>query len=244
MTKPVKTRSYRSTVRAEQARRTRLAVLRAARDLLNQHGYEATTVAMVAAAAGVSVDTVYTSVGRKPELAVAVVDMVLGSADEPVPAQERDYVRAVQAARTGRDKLGVYAAALRTLVPRTAGLLEALRRAGEADPASASAWSMVMDRRASNMLLLAADLRSSGDLRGDLTDREVADIIWSTNSPEYWLLLRSRGWSAKRYAELLEDLWCRVLLAPERPTEPSQPGAPLELSQPGAPEDPAAVVSR
>jgi len=218
MPKPVKTRSYRSTVRAEQARRTRLAVLRAARDLLTEHGYEATTVAMVATAAGVSVDTVYTSVGRKPELAVAVVDMVLGSADEPVPSHERDYVRAVQAARTGREKLGVYAAAVRTVVPRTAPLLEALRRAGESDPSSATAWSMVMDRRAANMMLLAADLRSSGDLRDDLTDREVADIVWSTNSPDYWLLLRSRGWSAKRYAELLEDLWCRLLLEPRAQT--------------------------
>ncbi|KRF25865.1 TetR/AcrR family transcriptional regulator [Phycicoccus sp. Soil803] len=217
MTRPVKTRTYRSTLRAEQAQRTRLAVLRAAKDLLTEHGYEATTVAMVAAAAGVSVDTVYTSVGRKPELAVAVVDMVLGSSDQPVPAQERDYVRAVQAARTGRDKLAVYAAALRTLVPRTAPLLEALRRAGESDPASASAWAMVMDRRAANMLLLAADLRATGDLRADLTDHEVADLIWSTNSPDYWLLLRSRGWSAQRYADLLEDLWCRLLLEPERP---------------------------
>jgi hypothetical protein len=143
--------------------------------------------------------------------------MVLGSADEPVPAQERDYVRAVRAAATGRDKLAVYAAALRTVVPRTAPLLEALRRAGESDPASASAWSLVMDRRAANMLLLAADLRASGDLREDLTDREVADIIWTTNSPDYWLLLQSRGWSAKRYAALLEDLWCRLLLVPDAP---------------------------
>jgi AcrR family transcriptional regulator len=225
MPNTVKTRAYRSAVRAEQARRTRLAVLRAARRLLTEHGYEATTVAMVAASAGVSVDTVYTSVGRKPELAVAVVDMVLGSADEPVPAQERDYVRAVQAAGTGHEKLAVYAAALRTLVPRTAPLLEALRRAGESDPASAAAWSMVMDRRAANMLLLAGDLRGSGDLRADLTDREVADIIWTTNSPEYWLLLRSRGWSAKRYAMLLEDLWCRVLLSEDASARPGAQGA-------------------
>lgn len=217
MSRTVKTRTYRSTVRAEQAHRTRLAVLRAAKELLTEHGYDGTTVAMVAAAAGVSVDTVYASVGRKPQLAVAVVDMVLGSSNEPVPAHERDYVRAVQAAATGREKLAVYAAALRTLVPRTAPLLEALRRAGETDPASATAWSMVMDRRAANMLLMAADLRASGDLRADLTDREVADVIWSTNSPEYWLLLHSRGWSANRYAALLEDLWCRLLLEPVSP---------------------------
>ena len=66
--------------------------------------------------------------GRKPELAVAVVDMVLGSSDEPVPAEERDYVVAVRAAETAREKIAVYAGALRTLVPRTAPLLEALRR--------------------------------------------------------------------------------------------------------------------
>ncbi len=214
MSDTVKPRRYTSPVRAERAARTRRQVLAATRELLSDNGYDATTVAQIAARAGVSVDTVYTSIGRKPELVVAVIDMVLGSSDEPIPAQERDYVRAIRAAATGREKLGLYAESLRTLVPRTAPLLEALRRAGEADPESANAWAMVMDRRAANMMLMAADLRATGDLRSDLTDREVADIIWSTNSPDYWLLLRSRGWSAQRYAELLEDLWCRLLLNP------------------------------
>ena len=211
----VKPRRYTSPVRAERAARTRRQVLAAARDLLSDNGYDATTVAQIAARAGVSVDTVYSSVGRKPELVVAVIDMVLGSSDVPIPAEEREYVRAIRAATTGRRKLGLYAESLRTLVPRTAPLLEALRRAGEADPEAARAWSMVMDRRAANMMLMAADLRATGDVRADLTDREVADIIWSTNSPDYWLLLHSRGWTAKRYAELLEDLWCRLLLEPE-----------------------------
>lgn len=214
MAETVKTRTYRSTVRAEKARQTRLAVLAAARDLFTENGYEGTSVAEVAAAAGVSVDTVYASVGRKPELAVAVVDMVLGSSDEPVPALERDYVQAVRAAATARDKVAIYARALRTLVPRTAPLLEALRHAGEADEASARAYAAVMDRRAANMLLFARDLRVTGELREDLSDRDVADIVWSTNSPDYWLAMRSRGWSARRYAQLLEDLWCRVLLSP------------------------------
>lgn len=214
MAETVKTRTYRSTVRAEKARQTRLAVLAAARDLFTENGYEGTSVAEVAAAAGVSVDTVYASVGRKPELAVAVVDMVLGSSDEPVPALERDYVQAVRAAATARDKVAIYARALRTLVPRTAPLLEALRHAGEADEASARAYAAVMDRRAANMLLFARDLRVTGELREDLSDRDVADIVWSTNSPDYWLAMRSRGWSARRYSRLLEDLWCRVLLSP------------------------------
>lgn len=212
MSDTVKPRRYTSPVRAERAARTRREVLAAARDLLSDNGYAATTVAEIATRAGVSVDTVYASVGRKPELMVAVIDMVLGSSDEPIPAEQRDYVRAVRAASSGRAKIAVYAASLGVLIPRTAPLIEALRRAGDDDEECAQAWARLVERRAANMLLFAADLRSTGHLRVDLTDREVADIVWSTNGPEYWLLLDSRGWSAQRYAAHLADLWCRMLL--------------------------------
>ena len=99
MPEPVKTRTYRSPVRAEQAAATRRAVLVAARKLFTTTGYAATTVADVARLAGVSVDTVYTSVGRKPELLLAVHDMALGGGDEPVGAEGRDYVAAVRRCR-------------------------------------------------------------------------------------------------------------------------------------------------
>ncbi len=62
------------------------------------------------------------------------------------------------------------------------------------------------------MRAFAADLRATGGLRPDLTDAEVADLIWSTNAPEYWLLLKQRGWSSTRYEHLLVDLWTRMLL--------------------------------
>jgi AcrR family transcriptional regulator len=217
MSKPVKTRQYRSEVRAEKAAKTRRAVLLAARSLMETGGYDATTVADIAHAAGVSVDTVYASVGRKPELVVAVIDMVLGSSDEPIPAEQRGYVRAIRAARTGRAMFGLYAASLGALMPRIAPLMDALRRAGETNADCAAAWSALSDRRAANMLLFAADLRGSGDLRADLSDRVVADFVWSTNGPEYFLLLRSRGWSTERYVRLLEDLWGRMLLEPGAP---------------------------
>lgn len=212
MAETVKTRPYRSEVRAEKAAATRRAVLDAARSLMVTKGYDATTVAEIARVAGVSVDTVYASVGRKPELVVAVIDMVLGSSEEPIPAEQRDYVVAIRAARTGQEKLHLYAASMGVVMPRTAPLIDALRRAGETNDDCAAAWSALVDRRARNMLLFAADLRASGDLRADLDDREVADIVWSTNAPEYYLLLTARGWSTDRYVRLLEDLWCRLLL--------------------------------
>ena len=210
----VKTRRYISPQRREQAAVTRASVLAAARDLFQDKGYAATAVADVARLAGVSVDTVYTSVGRKPELVLAVIDTLLGGADQPVPdAEQRDYVQAVRAEPSARGKIEIYAAAVARLVPALAPLQEALRKAADTDATCAATWRRLVDRRAANMLLFASDLRSTGDLRPDLTDQEVADIVWSTNAAEYWLLLDQRGWTPARYGELLLDLWSRTLLA-------------------------------
>jgi len=211
--KQVKTRSYCSPQRREQAVATRLSVLAAARDLLQDKGYAATTVADVARLAGVSVDTVYASVGRKPELVLAVIDMVLGGADEPVPADQRDYVQAIRTEPTAVGKIELYAATVARLIPRTATLQEALRKAGETDADCAATWRHLVTRRAANMRLFAGDLRSTGELRDDLTDEEVADVVWSTNAAEYWLLLNQRGWTPARYEALLVDVWSRTLLA-------------------------------
>jgi AcrR family transcriptional regulator len=219
--KQVKTRSYRSPQRREQALATRLSVLAAARELLQDKGYAATTVAEIARLAGVSVDTVYASVGRKPELVLAVIDMVLGGTDQPVPADQRDYVQAIGAQPTARGKIEVYAAAVARLIPRTAPLQEALRKAGETDADCAATWQHLVSRRAANMRGFAAELRATGELRDDMPDEDVADLVWSTNATEYWLLLDQRGWTPARYEALLVSVWSRTLLrAPSRDARP------------------------
>lgn len=185
----------------------------AARSLFTARGYADTSVSDIAASAGVAVDTVYASVGRKPQLLLAVHDMVLGSADEPVPAQQRDYVRAMQGATGAREKLRIYADALGRLLPRTVPLADALRVAALTDPGCRAVWNGLNERRAQNMRLLAADLRSTGEVREDLTDEDVADLVWSTNSPEFYLLTVSRGRTPEQYADLVRDLWTRTLLA-------------------------------
>ncbi|MEP7034316.1 MAG: helix-turn-helix domain-containing protein [Dermatophilaceae bacterium] len=213
MPDPVKTRRYRSPQRSEQAAATRLSVLAAARGLLQTKGYAATSVAQIAQVAGVSVDTVYASVGRKPELVLAVIDMQLGAANEPVPAEERSYVRAMRQEPSALGKIRIYAAAIAVLVPQVAPLQEALRTAGETDADCAATWQALVDRRAANMRMWAADLRSTGELRDDLSDRQVADVVWSTNAAEYWRLLEQRGWTAAQYEALLVDMWSRLFLA-------------------------------
>ena len=206
-------RSYRPVRRAEKAAATQAAILDAAREQFIAKGYAATSVADIARAAWVNVDTLYASVGRKPALLLAVIDMTLANEDHPVVAEQRDYVRATLAAPTARLKLTTYATALGRVMPRVAPLFDALAQAALSDPECAALRESLGARRRANMLKLTTDLRSTGQLRTDLTDDEVADLLWTTNAPEYYALTVARGWTPETYGERLADLWTRLLLA-------------------------------
>lgn len=208
---PVKTRRYHSPTRHRRAVATRTAVLDAARDLFTSCGYDQASMSEIASRAGVSVDTVYASVGRKPQLLLAVHDMILGSSDEPLPAGERDYVRRIRDANTAEAKIRVYADALADLLPLTAPLDLALRDAR--NPQCRELRASISSRRRANMRLFVAELRMTGRLRPDLTDEHAADLVWSMNSPEYFQLLADAGYTPGQYADLVADTWTCTLLA-------------------------------
>lgn len=210
---PRSTRAYHSPRRAEQAAATRRDVLRAARDLFVVKGYSATTVGEIAAAARVSLDTVYATVGRKPALLRELVETALSGTDEVVPADQRDYVARMRAAGSAREAIGIYGHAVSGIQQRLAPVFLALRDAAGSDPDCAVLWAEIAERRARNMRDLAAGLRATGELRDDLTDDHVADIIWSMNAAEYWdLLVRQRAWTPEQFTHWLTDAWTRLLL--------------------------------
>lgn len=63
------------------------------------------------------------------------------------------------------------------------------------------------------MLILAKELRLTGEVRADLSDQQVADIPWSTNAAEFWtVLIDGRGWTPQQVGEWLADAWVRLLL--------------------------------
>jgi AcrR family transcriptional regulator len=206
-------RRYRSPRRVAQAAQTRHAVLTAARELVTEVGYAAMTVAAIARRADVAVDTVYASVGRKPEVLRQLVETAISGTDEAVPAAQRDYVGRIGAAITARDKIAIYAEAIARIQTRMAPVFLALRDAAAVDPDTTALWREISDRRARNMRDFAAELRATGQLRDDLTDDEVADILWSMNAAEYWVLLvHERGWSPERFSAWIVDAWTRLLL--------------------------------
>ncbi len=208
------TRRYHSPRRAEQAAQTRHAILQAAREVIVEKGYARATIADIAARASVAADTVYAAVGRKPVILRELVETSVSGQDVAVPARERDYVARVKAAPDAATKLGSYASAVAEILPRLVPIFLALRDAAVDDPDCRALWAEISTRRARNMLELAADLRATGEVRPELTDQQVADIVWSLNAPEYVdLLIGQRGWTADQVGDFLRDAWVRLLLA-------------------------------
>src|SRR5437870_615481 len=107
--------------------------------------------AVLARRARVAVDTVYAAVGRKPALLREVLETTISGSDQAVPAEQRDYVARVRAAKGAREKIEAYVAALVDIQPRLAPVYLALRDAAATDPDSAATWREISERRARNM---------------------------------------------------------------------------------------------
>jgi AcrR family transcriptional regulator len=215
MSRIVTRRGYDSSSRRKAAETRRQSIIGAARRVFLEKGYVAATMPAIAQAAGVALDTVYATVGTKPSLFRLLVELAISGSDKAVPAEERDYVRAIRAEADAARKLRIYAAALRRIQPRLAPLIRVLQGAAPLDPELSALWQGISERRARNMRLLANDLAVTGRLRIGLSTSRAADIIWSMNSPEFYLLLvEQRGWSPKEFERWLADAWIRLLLEP------------------------------
>jgi len=208
-------RKYDSTSRSEAAKTTRELIINSARAIFLEKGYAAATMPAVAMAAGTALDTVYATVGKKPALFRLLIEMAISGSDRALPAEERDYVRAIRAETDAAPKLRLYAGALSRIQPRLAPLIRVLQGAASLDSELEALWQSISQRRADNMRLLARDLAATGRLRSGLSESKVADIIWSMNSPEFYLLLvEQRGWSLEEYERWLGEAWIQLLLEP------------------------------
>jgi hypothetical protein len=158
-----------------------------------------------------------------------LMETAISGTDQVVPAEQRDYVRQVRAAATAREKIRIYASAVTAANTRLAPLHLVLRGAAAQDGELARIRDEISERRAANMRLFAQDLASTGELRPGLDPGEVADVVWSMNSAEYFtLLVRERGWDTSRFAAWLPTRGPASSSPPPRPDRPpSRPGPAL-----------------
>src|SRR5829696_7801027 len=100
-------RPYRSTRRQQQAAQTRHDVLMAAMRLFNTTGWSGTTMAAIAAEAGVAVETIYSGFGSKKQLLRLAMDVAVVGDAEPVPLADRpEWARMAQGSTEARLRAG------------------------------------------------------------------------------------------------------------------------------------------
>jgi AcrR family transcriptional regulator len=212
-------RSYQSPLRQAQARTTRAAVIRAAARLFAEHGYVATSIDDIAAAAGVSRATVFSSVGGKPVLLKTAFDVAIVGDDEPVSLPDRPRSKAIREEPDQRRYLALYAALVTEMWVRLGGIYEAVRGAASADPEARELWEAHQGQRRVGAANVVGDLLRKGSLRDGLEERAAADVVWVLNDPGlYHQLVDRQGWTAKRFEEWLAESMGRLLLPDQLPS--------------------------
>jgi AcrR family transcriptional regulator len=220
-------RRYDSTRRQAQAAQTRQDILDAAHRLFLDRGYAGTTLAAIATAAGVVVETIYRAYGSKAELFKAVVRAAVagGAARAQVPVEQRPAIAAVIAETDPHRQLELYAATQPGIHARAGPLLRVLIGAAATDPELAELWTQIEDERLAGMGRFAQLLADRGVLRPGLSVQEARDLLWTLNAlTVHDLLVVQRGWSPERYRDWLAGALARELLPDRRPPQrPPQP---------------------
>jgi AcrR family transcriptional regulator len=204
-------RRYDSSGRRERARQTRDQIVDVAKELFLSGSYTATTVAAIASAARVSVETIYKGFGGKPGLVRAIVERGL-TGEGPVPAEQRsDHIRDTEP--DPRRILAAWGAFTTEIGPRVAPILTLARDAAVGDPEIAALLEEISAARLERMTLNARGLFDAGHLRPDITPEQAADILWTYSSPElYDLLVIRRRWPAERYGRFVGQAMITALL--------------------------------
>jgi AcrR family transcriptional regulator len=157
--------------RAVQAEQTRDEILRAARARFATAGYAATNLKDIAADAGVSVQTVYDSVGTKADLVRRLNDLIDAEAEiGPIAATLGTETNPVVLA-------AVPARITRRIVERCGDILRACLAGGLAEPALLSLVEEGGRRHRGGAMAVAGRLASLGALRPDLHVDDAARTI-------------------------------------------------------------------
>jgi AcrR family transcriptional regulator len=205
-------RRYDSTGRQAQARRSREEVLDAAERQFLANGYAATTLAAIAAEAGVSVETIYKAFGGKSGLVRAIYERGL-TGRGPVPAYQRsDEMRTHETdPETIMRKWGLLTTEVASVVTPIRLLM---RSAAATDPDMSALLEDSDSERLTRMRHHARFLAERGYLRDGVTVAEATDILWTCSSVEiYELLVLQRGWSPRRFARFIADFMIGSLLS-------------------------------
>lgn len=206
-------RAYRSDLRRQQAEQTRERIVSAAAELFAADGYARTTLAKIAAAAGVSAETVQGH-GPKAALMVAAVEYVAFGVSGEQNILELDAGRRFVEIEN-RDEAIEYLVRTQTEIhERSAGLAQALIGAAASDPELDRYLTQLLAGVGGQIRRLLAVCHERGWLRDDVPfDELVSTAAVLAGVDTYLRVTRRDNWSVSRYRSWLNRMLTELIVA-------------------------------
>jgi AcrR family transcriptional regulator len=201
----VKRRGYRSTIRRGDAPRL---ICAAAQRLFSTKGYLATSIADIAAEAGVARPTVFAAVGPKPLILKAVVDQAMAGDDAPVPVAARPWFNEAFDEPDPVRSLELHVRNICWMLQRVVPLLRAMESAAAVDEEAATLWADFRRQRRAGTAGIAADLAAKTRLR--CPEPVLADMLFALPPDAYYRLVHEEGWPVEAFQRWLAELLKRV----------------------------------
>jgi AcrR family transcriptional regulator len=199
-------RTYTSPLREEGAARTRQVILEAARSCFARQGYVRTSVAQVAAAAGVAAATVYATVGGKTQLMQAIVHMDIDA------GSIADFLLRLQTMTDGREIVRLTAQSTAVVIDELIDTITLLIDNRLADPAVTEAYELAVSIYRQRLDLVAERLHACGALGRELSVARAGEILWFYFGHPAWLTARDLGWPVEVTMNWLADQATGALL--------------------------------
>ena len=188
---------------------TRREIVATARRLFATRGYAATSMQDIADEAGVAVQTIYSSVGAKPALLIALNDLI----DEESGIAE--LAPRIFQTSDPHEMLAGGVHLTRQLNERCGDVIRALLTAEPSDPEAAEAVANGMARHEQGVSAIVGRLAKSGALRDGLTfERARGTMLMMTSAASYRNLTESAGWSFDECERWLTESLSELLLDP------------------------------
>jgi len=210
-------RRYDATGRRRQAEVTRARVVEAASRVFLTHGYSGATIPLIAAEAGVALQTVYRAApGKAGLLAAAVQAAVAGGSDRSQrPVESRPAIRAINDEPDPGRQLALYAHTQPGIWARVGPLLRVLEAAAASEPELRRLQQEQDAQRHAGLTRFAGRLHEQGALRAGLTPQRAADLIVTLGShATYQSLVINHGWTNQQYEAWLTEALQHSLLSP------------------------------
>ncbi len=195
-------RRYDRSRRQAQAAATEREIVRVAHEQFVAGGYHATTVVAIAAAAGVSVPTVYARFPTKADLLRRAIEVAFAGDDAPVAVADRPTAQWVADTDDPVELLDRYAQMCGELASRAGRIYGVLLAAADAEPVLADLLDTFEAQRLKAARQIASAVRERGGLAPGTSLDHARDVVWMANSPELYSLAVKRRWSSARSGAL------------------------------------------